>query len=189
MKKDERQQLHAQEYYIPLSSQGTQGHDVERPRLLIAEPTVPDQACGKAHRVGTVRVQGTLFALYRLHVAVQGPPESGDASSSVRVRRWMLCRSRHLGCDKDELSTFSEVVLSARRRGNGVIFHSLIRAFNERVLVNRSLSEKRHSVLALPLMVLSFLKKTYLLRFRLKMLPSERVLLLSQVSSLFFWVP
>ena len=72
MKKDERQQLHAQDYYIPLSSQGTQGHDVERPRLLIAEPTVPDQACGKAHRVGTVRVQGTLFALYRLHVAVQG---------------------------------------------------------------------------------------------------------------------
>ena len=29
-------------------------------------------ACGKAHRVGTIRVQGTLFALYRLQVAVQG---------------------------------------------------------------------------------------------------------------------
>ena len=28
-------------------------------------------ACGKAHRVGTIRVQGTFFALYRLHVAVQ----------------------------------------------------------------------------------------------------------------------
>ncbi len=75
MKKEERQQLHPQPYYIPLFLHSTKGHEVGKPRLLIVTPTVPDQACGKAHRIGRVRVQSTVFPLYRLHIAVEGRPD------------------------------------------------------------------------------------------------------------------
>lgn len=71
MRREERQKILLYGPYLPLIPQGTKEQNVGKPRLLIATPTVPDQACGKARRVGRIRVHNTMFSLYRLHIAVE----------------------------------------------------------------------------------------------------------------------
>ncbi len=71
MKKAEREKILPQERYLPFLPQGMREQDMLKPRLLIATPTIPDRACGKARRVGSIRVHNTMFSLYRLHIMVE----------------------------------------------------------------------------------------------------------------------
>jgi hypothetical protein len=68
-KEDVFQSLPRQQYVVAATGESL---DVAGPKVPVATTTVPQQRCGKAHRVGSTRTHGRAFSLYRIRITVPG---------------------------------------------------------------------------------------------------------------------